>query len=119
MNIQELVQKVTDLTSRIDTLSSMQSMLELAYARATRPVSANIVTVSGEVESTPGATKTHGQARVGVVETPLHHYLGRTPSFVGISPRANATVWQSREADADFIYLQASASVDVNWTAEV
>ena len=48
-------------------------------------------------------------ATIKAEETPIAHGLKVAPSFCSASPYASATWYQTKNADARFVYLQASA----------
>ena len=43
-------------------------------------------------------------------ETSHPHYLGKTPSYVFITPTSNGIIYQSKSADKTNIYVKGSAS---------
>lgn len=57
-------------------------------------------------------------ATVGITETEIRHQLGKKPTSVVPVPRADARVWQTRNATATSLYLAASASVKCDITIE-
>jgi hypothetical protein len=49
---------------------------------------------------------------VGTTETRIQHKLGRQPTgWLESSKEGDARVWQTKEPDANYLYLRASAAV--------
>lgn len=57
---------------------------------------------------------------VATASTAIAHGLGEVPTWIGVTPRADARVWRSADPDDEFIYLAASTActVDIEVSAQ-
>ena len=61
--------------------------------------------------------KREGQS-ITTDETKISHGLGSTPHRYFVTPKSNGVWWETRQQDANFIYLQASAAMTADIISE-